>query len=65
MAKPAIGFGARAHGEDTEAIKRMFTPEFRNRLDAIIGSPPGAGIDQPRRRQVRHAARSASSPTAR
>ena len=28
----------RAHrtGEDTEAINRMFTPEFRNRLDAII-----------------------------
>ena len=24
-------------GEDTEAIKRLFTPEFRNRLDAVIG----------------------------
>jgi ATP-dependent Clp protease ATP-binding subunit ClpA len=24
-------------GEDKEAINRMFTPEFRNRLDAIIG----------------------------
>jgi ATP-dependent Clp protease ATP-binding subunit ClpA len=37
MAKPAIGFGRETRsGEDTEAIKRMFTPEFRNRLDAVI-----------------------------
>ena len=37
MAKPAIGFERTARvGEDEEAIKRMFTPEFRNRLDAII-----------------------------
>ena len=37
MAKPALGFarGARV-GEDTEAIEKMFTPEFRNRLDAVI-----------------------------
>ncbi len=38
MAKPAIGFERTARvGEDDEAINRMFTPEFRNRLDAIIG----------------------------
>jgi len=38
MAKPAIGFERTARtGEDQEAINRMFTPEFRNRLDAIIG----------------------------
>jgi ATP-dependent Clp protease ATP-binding subunit ClpA len=38
MAKPAIGFGQEArHGEDTDAINKMFTPEFRNRLDATIG----------------------------
>ena len=38
MAKPAIGFGATVRvGEDTEAIQRMFTPEFRNRLDAVVG----------------------------
>ena len=44
MAKEAIGFGATARtGEDTEAIKRMFTPEFRNRLDAIV---PFAGLTQ-------------------
>ncbi len=37
LAKPAIGFEREARvGEDTEAIERMFTPEFRNRLDAII-----------------------------
>ena len=37
MAKEAIGFGREVReGEDEEAIKRLFTPEFRNRLDAII-----------------------------
>ncbi len=37
MAKPAIGFERVARtDEDVEAINRMFTPEFRNRLDAII-----------------------------
>ena len=37
MSKAAIGFGKTARtGEDEEAIKRMFTPEFRNRLDAVI-----------------------------
>ncbi len=37
MAKESIGFGrTEREGEDTEAIKRLFTPEFRNRLDAVI-----------------------------
>ena len=37
MAKAAIGFGRdKREGEDTAAIERMFTPEFRNRLDAVI-----------------------------
>ncbi|MGO9460935.1 MAG: ATP-dependent Clp protease ATP-binding subunit ClpA [Rhodomicrobium sp.] len=37
MARAAIGFsGTQRVGEDEEAIKRMFTPEFRNRLDAVI-----------------------------
>jgi ATP-dependent Clp protease ATP-binding subunit ClpA len=37
MAKPAIGFERQQRqGEDEEAIKRLFTPEFRNRLDAVI-----------------------------
>ncbi|MHB1305097.1 MAG: ATP-dependent Clp protease ATP-binding subunit ClpA [Acidiphilium sp.] len=42
MARAAIGFGRDVRvGEDEEAIKRMFTPEFRNRLDATI---PFAGL---------------------
>jgi ATP-dependent Clp protease ATP-binding subunit ClpA len=37
MSKSAIGFGREKRvGEDTEAINRLFTPEFRNRLDQII-----------------------------
>ena len=37
MAKEPMGFGRiRREGEDTEAINRMFTPEFRNRLDAVV-----------------------------
>ena len=37
LAKPAMGFGREARiGDDQEAVNRMFTPEFRNRLDAII-----------------------------
>ncbi len=37
LAKPALGFAQEQRvGEDTEAINKMFTPEFRNRLDAIV-----------------------------
>ena len=37
MAKSAIGFGRdKREGEDTVAIERIFSPEFRNRLDAVI-----------------------------
>src|SRR6186997_640102 len=37
MARESIGFGAATReGDDQEAINRMFTPEFRNRLDAIV-----------------------------
>jgi ATP-dependent Clp protease ATP-binding subunit ClpA len=37
MAKASIGFERNEReGEDEEAINRLFTPEFRNRLDAII-----------------------------
>jgi ATP-dependent Clp protease ATP-binding subunit ClpA len=36
-AKESIGFGrGKREGEDEEAIKKLFTPEFRNRLDAVI-----------------------------
>jgi ATP-dependent Clp protease ATP-binding subunit ClpA len=44
LAKAPMGFGrTKREGDDTEAINRMFTPEFRNRLDAVItfaGLPP-------------------------
>ncbi len=41
QAKAAIGFGReRREGEDTAAIEKMFTPEFRNRLDAVISFAP-------------------------
>ena len=41
QAKAAIGFGRdRREGEDTAAIERTFTPEFRNRLDAVISFQP-------------------------
>ncbi|WP_340150223.1 ATP-dependent Clp protease ATP-binding subunit ClpA [uncultured Sneathiella sp.] len=41
MTKQAIGFGNDVReGEDEEAIKRLFTPEFRNRLDAVIPFAP-------------------------
>ena len=37
MEKPAVGFERdKRVGDDTEAIEKMFTPEFRNRLDSII-----------------------------
>ena len=38
LSKTAIGFGRETNeGASEEAVKRMFSPEFRNRLDAIIG----------------------------
>jgi ATP-dependent Clp protease ATP-binding subunit ClpA len=41
QAKAAIGFGRdRREGEDIAAIERTFTPEFRNRLDAVISFAP-------------------------
>jgi ATP-dependent Clp protease ATP-binding subunit ClpA len=37
MEKAPIGFGRETReGEDTDAVKRTFTPEFRNRLDAVV-----------------------------
>jgi ATP-dependent Clp protease ATP-binding subunit ClpA len=41
MQKAAIGFGSsKRTGEDTEALNKLFTPEFRNRLDATIAFAP-------------------------
>ena len=37
MARETVGFGnLTREGEDGEAVKKMFTPEFRNRLDAVV-----------------------------
>jgi ATP-dependent Clp protease ATP-binding subunit ClpA len=44
LARAPMGFGRdKREGEDEEAINRLFAPEFRNRLDAIIpfGNLPG------------------------
>jgi len=44
MQQNTIGFNPQSNtGRDEEAIKRLFTPEFRNRLDAVI---PFAALDQ-------------------
>lgn len=44
LSKEVIGFGASDQsGADEEAIKKLFSPEFRNRLDAVVpfsGLPP-------------------------
>ncbi len=45
LQKATIGFsGTRESGDEMSEIKRMFTPEFRNRLDAII---PFAALSEP------------------
>src|SRR3982750_3997944 len=37
MARETLGFGTLTReGEDEQAVQKMFTPEFRNRLDAIV-----------------------------
>ncbi len=37
----SIGFGrGKVEGQDEEAIKRLFTPDFRNRLDAVVAFKP-------------------------
>jgi ATP-dependent Clp protease ATP-binding subunit ClpA len=49
MAAAAIGFGGRSNADKAgKAIERLFTPEFRNRLDAIIhfGSLPMPVIER-------------------
>ncbi len=41
QARAAVGFAReRRVGEDEEAINRLFSPEFRNRLDAVISFQP-------------------------
>ncbi len=41
MSRPSIGFSnSRSVGDEMGEIKRMFSPEFRNRLDSIISFGP-------------------------
>ncbi|EAU54130.1 AAA ATPase, central region:Clp, N terminal [Mariprofundus ferrooxydans PV-1] len=41
MQQNSVGFNPQPRqGDDDAAIKRIFTPEFRNRLDSIIGFAP-------------------------
>ncbi|QEW06756.1 ATP-dependent Clp protease ATP-binding subunit ClpA [Nitrincola iocasae] len=41
MSRPSIGFTHQDHSTDgMEALKRLFTPEFRNRLDSVIQFKP-------------------------
>ncbi|MDY0013054.1 MAG: ATP-dependent Clp protease ATP-binding subunit ClpA [Rhodocyclaceae bacterium] len=41
MQKPIMGFSAKREvGDEMADLKRMFSPEFRNRLDAIISFKP-------------------------
>ena len=41
MSRPSIGFTEQDHsGDSGEAIKKIFTPEFRNRLDATVQFGP-------------------------
>lgn len=45
LSRPSLGFTAkREHGDEMQAINKLFTPEFRNRLDAII---PFAPLSEP------------------
>ena len=41
LGRPSLGFTAkRERGDEMQAINKLFTPEFRNRLDAIIPFEP-------------------------
>jgi ATP-dependent Clp protease ATP-binding subunit ClpA len=40
MSSTPIGFGDRLLGETRQAVEKTFSPEFRNRLDAIISFRP-------------------------
>lgn len=41
MSRASIGFAQQDHTTDgAEALKKMFTPEFRNRLDAVVQFAP-------------------------
>ena len=45
LSRPSLGFTTkRERGDEMQAINKLFTPEFRNRLDAII---PFAPLSEP------------------
>ena len=45
LSRPSLGFTAKhERGDEMQAINKLFTPEFRNRLDAII---PFAPLSEP------------------
>lgn len=45
LSRPGLGFTAkRERGDEMQAINKLFTPEFRNRLDAVI---PFAPLSEP------------------
>ena len=45
LSRPSLGFTAkRERGDEMQAINKLFTPEFRNRLDALI---PFAPLSEP------------------
>ena len=45
LSRPSLGFTSkRERGDEMQAINKLFTPEFRNRLDAII---PFAPLSEP------------------
>ena len=50
LSRPTVGFtNKRERGDEMQAINKLFTPEFRNRLDAMI---PFAPLTAPRPRAV-------------
>lgn len=40
LERSTIGFGGGMSGDEGQAVKKAFTPEFRNRLDAIVHFAP-------------------------
>jgi ATP-dependent Clp protease ATP-binding subunit ClpA len=40
MTSRAIGFGGRRAGDGSKEVERLFSPEFRNRLDEVVRFAP-------------------------
>ena len=67
MSRPSIGFTQSDTAPDAmEAIRRLFSPEFRNRLDAVVQfARPGPGHHRAGRRQAVGGSRGAARAEAR